>query len=270
MRYQSYNNRGNYFWLIMMLILIFGGARFFMLFLGIVFLLFPLLIFIFVLFTLFNIINKNSHIYTYTSTQTPEHNKFVELLARISAHLMNADGKVEPIEIQTFKNFFVTRLGFSNNALLLVEDLLKKELKKEHNLNELADEINHQFNYDLKCVMLDLLYQIAYCDFELHDTEEKMLHEIASLLQISYEDVNFIIRRYQRASSGVASSEEEDRYFRILGLQRGATQEEIRDTYRILVKKFHPDVVSHLGEEFKKANETKLKEITEAYQKLKK
>lgn len=54
----------------------------------------------------------------------------------------------------------------------------------------------------------------------------------------------------------------------VLGVGRNATQEEIKTAYRKLVKKYHPDKVNHLGEEFKDLAEQRFKNIQEAYQAL--
>ncbi|MEI7999139.1 MAG: DnaJ domain-containing protein, partial [Candidatus Omnitrophota bacterium] len=60
-----------------------------------------------------------------------------------------------------------------------------------------------------------------------------------------------------------------DHYLRILGLAEGVKQAEIKSAYRQLAKKFHPDVVAHLGDEVRLASEKRMKEILEAYEFLK-
>ncbi|HTU01405.1 MAG TPA: DnaJ domain-containing protein, partial [Candidatus Sulfotelmatobacter sp.] len=52
-------------------------------------------------------------------------------------------------------------------------------------------------------------------------------------------------------------------YYDILGLRRGASEQEIKRAYRKLARKHHPDV--NPGD---KSAETKFKEITEAYEVL--
>jgi uncharacterized membrane protein YkvA (DUF1232 family) len=54
----------------------------------------------------------------------------------------------------------------------------------------------------------------------------------------------------------------------ILGVNRHASESEIKNAYRKLANKYHPDKVNHLGEEFKELAEKKFKDIQEAYQKL--
>ena len=52
-------------------------------------------------------------------------------------------------------------------------------------------------------------------------------------------------------------------YYEVLGVQRGASEEEIKKAYRKEAKKYHPDL--HPGD---KAAEAKFKEINEAYEVL--
>ena len=56
--------------------------------------------------------------------------------------------------------------------------------------------------------------------------------------------------------------------YEILGLPRSATDAEIKHAYRELANKYHPDKVSHLGEEFRAIAHQKFKEIQAAYQAL--
>ena len=62
----------------------------------------------------------------------------------------------------------------------------------------------------------------------------------------------------------------EEKYYAILGLAPGAGFADIKAAYRKLSMQYHPDKVGHLGEEFKKVAEEKMKEINNAYEFLKK
>jgi len=59
------------------------------------------------------------------------------------------------------------------------------------------------------------------------------------------------------------------RYYRILGLKDGASQEEIKKAYRQLAKEHHPDKFVNASDSDKKYHENKMKEINEAYENLK-
>ncbi|MGD0278918.1 MAG: DnaJ domain-containing protein [Smithella sp.] len=57
----------------------------------------------------------------------------------------------------------------------------------------------------------------------------------------------------------------EKRYSNLLGLKGNVSEENIKDRYRKLMSKYHPDKVQHLGREFQQMAEDKTKEIQEAY-----
>ena len=53
--------------------------------------------------------------------------------------------------------------------------------------------------------------------------------------------------------------------YEILGIKNNATKEEIQAAYKQKVKQYHPDKVSHLGEELQKVANEKFIEIKNAY-----
>jgi len=56
--------------------------------------------------------------------------------------------------------------------------------------------------------------------------------------------------------------------YKILGVDRSASQDNIKHAYRLLAGKYHPDKVEHLGEEFKALAEKRFKDIQKAYREL--
>ena len=56
--------------------------------------------------------------------------------------------------------------------------------------------------------------------------------------------------------------------YTVLGIPINASPEEIKQAYRNLANKYHPDKVQHLGEEFGRLAEKRFKEIEAAYRKL--
>jgi DnaJ like chaperone protein len=57
--------------------------------------------------------------------------------------------------------------------------------------------------------------------------------------------------------------------YKILEIDRSASSEDIKRAYRRLAGRYHPDKVTHLGEEFKALAEKRFKDIQQAYDQLK-
>ncbi len=58
--------------------------------------------------------------------------------------------------------------------------------------------------------------------------------------------------------------------YTILEVDSSATDEQVKRAYRKMAGKFHPDKVSHLGDDYGKLAEEKFKAVNEAYEKIKK
>ena len=59
-------------------------------------------------------------------------------------------------------------------------------------------------------------------------------------------------------------------YYEVLGVNKGASESEIKSAYRKMAKKYHPDKVASLGEQAQQAAKEKFQEINNAYEKIKK
>ena len=63
-------------------------------------------------------------------------------------------------------------------------------------------------------------------------------------------------------------SDESNDPFVILNVSRNATKDEIKKAYKELIKKYHPDKVAYLGDEFQKMAHKKMVNIQKAYETL--
>ena len=71
---------------------------------------------------------------------------------------------------------------------------------------------------------------------------------------------------YQRTNN--TYTPDKSRYYTILGVSRGASQDEIRKAYHKLAKEHHPDRFVNSSDSEKKYHENKMKEINDAYENL--
>ncbi len=257
------------FWMLFLFIIRITGIFFLLLVL-----LIPLAILLLVVGNLFWIIRRNQTFKQYLKGHSESHNKFFILLIICSAKVLAADGKIDQAEIQMVKNFFMMNFGFRDKSLLWVEETLQKELRYNRSVVFLAMDINKHFDYPTKLAMVDFLFRLAGSDSAINENEKKVLNEFIAALGINTNDQAFLRARYYTGSSRYSSSSTSkgkgrEHYLRILGLVEGVSQDEVKSAYRQLAKKFHPDVVAHLGDDVRLASEKRMKEILEAYEFLK-
>lgn len=62
--------------------------------------------------------------------------------------------------------------------------------------------------------------------------------------------------------------EDKSKYYKILGLESGASKEEIKKAFREKAKQHHPDKFANEAQNVRDYHEAKFKEINEAYNKL--
>ncbi len=92
---------------------------------------------------------------------------------------------------------------------------------------------------------------------------------MASLVFLAIESVRSRVgREHREAEEDVRDEEHVPPSYTVLGLSPGASQEELAAAYRKLARQYHPDKVSHLGEEFVEMAHEKFREIQEAYETL--
>ena len=83
------------------------------------------------------------------------------------------------------------------------------------------------------------------------------------------QDPGYHGSRENAAAEEISSSESvgKDPYA-VLGVDRSASEDEIKRAYRQLAAKYHPDKVTYLGEEFRELAAKRFKEIKAAFDAL--
>lgn len=72
----------------------------------------------------------------------------------------------------------------------------------------------------------------------------------------------------EAGDEGDTVAEEETDPYRLLGVKRGASEEEVRKAYRDLLARYHPDRLHHLGEEFRLMAARKTVALNRAYDEI--
>lgn len=176
----------------------------------------------------------------------------------LSAAIMKADGKVTRNELDYVKQFITNNFG-ADRAPEYVK-ILGELIKKDFNLQEVSTQIRQYMDYSSRLMLIQFLFGIALSDGKSHGSEIDIIQTISSFLGISNNDYVSIKAMFIKDTNSA---------YQILEISPDATNDELKKAYRELAKKYHPDKVSHLGEEIKKAAEVKIIKLNAAYEAIK-
>ncbi|MBQ2216533.1 MAG: DnaJ domain-containing protein, partial [Prevotella sp.] len=101
----------------------------------------------------------------------------------------------------------------------------------------------------------------AQADGSVHQKEIEAIKEVGNSLHLSQQDIDSMLN----LQGGVNDL---DAAYKVLGISKNATDDEVKAAYRKMALKHHPDRVATLGEDVKKAAEKKFQEINDAKDKI--
>ncbi|GMT43024.1 MAG: co-chaperone protein DjlA [bacterium] len=196
---------------------------------------------------------------------------FVTYLATIMTKIAMADGRVDPGEVKTIHRFFERELGFSGMDLRFIDALIDQTRRVNPDLGQIALSFRSVGNREQTLLLMDICYRIAMADGKITVSEQKELDFLASHLGVNREEHQRIKNRYRAGEykTSVQDYAAMDDYT-ALGISRSASNDEIKKAYRQMASQYHPDKVSHLGKELIDFANKKFKEITGAYENVKK
>jgi DnaJ like chaperone protein len=109
--------------------------------------------------------------------------------------------------------------------------------------------------------LLHFLFGIAGADGSLSTAEINKLHEIAGHLRVGTYDFESIKAMFVKSA---------DTAYKILEIDKSASDEEVKSAYRRMAKKYHPDKVITQDEAIKRGAEEKFKQVQMAYEHIQK
>jgi DnaJ like chaperone protein len=180
------------------------------------------------------------------------------LLVLIAA-VMKADGKVVKSELDYVKQFFLKQFGSERTQELLIT--LREILKKDIPVQDVSLQIKAYTLYPARLQLIHLLFGVASVDGNVDVAELNVIKDIAAYLGITSVDFSSIKAMFFK---------EVDGDYKILEIDKNVSDEEVKKAYRRMAVKYHPDKVSHLGEEFQKSAKEKFQKVQEAYENVKK
>jgi len=198
-----------------------------------------------------------------TATNTNHHQTrggdFGAAMLILFAAVMKADEHLKKSELEFVKRFLIENFGTNYTKQRM--ELFKKILTQNIDISTVCNQIKINMDMHSKIQLIHVLFGLSKSDNEIHKNELNIISNIANLIGVNKLDFKSIKAMFIEDTKSA---------YKILGLDSNADNSEIKLAYRKMAIKYHPDKVSHLGDEFSKIAEEKFKSINDAYQKIKK
>ncbi|MFN8258718.1 MAG: TerB family tellurite resistance protein [Bacteroidales bacterium] len=201
---------------------------------------------------------------------------------KLSVLIFTADKKLSASEVKKIKAYMSNE--FSPEIGIASEKFAKQVSTDKNKIRQICISLK-DLTYAERIGFVTQLFSMAASDGKFCDAEEEVIKKIAAILHIGKKRY-LIIKANVLNSNPEYQAKEKDKYknfqfldqffipaynpFIILGLSNDASIEEIKKTYRELVKTFHPDVTLDKSEGYRKKASEKFIEINDAYEKIKK
>ena len=180
-------------------------------------------------------------------------------LLALASLVIKADGRVSQVELDYVRSYFVSAYG-KNRANATFKIFNDNINKKEVSSISIGRLFNTVLKYESRLQVIHFLFGIAKADGNVSSAELQKLLEFSNLLKLSSADFESIKAMFIDQVGGA---------YKILEIDKSASNQKIKKAYRDLAKKHHPDKVQHLGAAYVKAAQEKFQKIQKAYQRIK-
>ena len=184
---------------------------------------------------------------------------FMVSMLVLFASVMKADKELLKSELDFVKQFLKNQ--FHTNDVQDFMVLFKDILNQDYHLRDVCRQIQRSMDHPSRLELVHVLFGLSQADGHIHPEEIKIIHTIARYMNINENDFISIQAMFVRDSKSD---------YKVLEISSDATDEEVKKAYRKMANKYHPDKVSHLGDELQKLAEEKFKSVNDAYQTIKK
>ena len=190
-------------------------------------------------------------------TQSGDFEVSLLILASI---VIKSDGSQDQRELDYVRKQFVSLYGKerANKAFRLFKGINQQ---KNISTRQVCLQIKQMMDHPSRLQLMHFLFGIAKADGMVRNEEERQIYTIAGYLGISSRDYNSIKAMFYSSR---------DNAYKILEIDKSATDDEVKKAYRRMAKKYHPDKVAHLGKEHQIGAEEKFKQVQKAYEQLQK
>jgi len=181
-------------------------------------------------------------------------------LLSLCSVVIKADGNVSQREMDYVQQYFVSTYGKekANAIFRTFNDVIKKG---EISAQRICDYMNMRTSIEVRMQLVHFLFGIAQADGSVSNAEITKIKEIAGYLRIGHSSFESIKAMFIKNA---------DNAYKILEIEKSATDNDVKKAYRTMAKKYHPDRVNTENEAIKKGAEEKFKEVQIAYETIQK
>ena len=178
----------------------------------------------------------------------------------LAAIVIKSDGKVDKRELDFVRVTFINMYGKDRayHAFKLFKGIIAD---KNISTRQVCLQINQNMTHASRLQLLHFLFGVAKSDGTVTQSEMSKIHTIAGYLNIRDYDFNSIKAMFYN---------EVDGSYKILEIEKSATNDEVKKAYRKMVKKYHPDKLRNLGPEHLEGAEDKFRQVQAAYEHIQK
>lgn len=176
--------------------------------------------------------------------------------------VIKANGQISQSELDFVRMRFVEMYGKERaNAVFRTFNELVKG--REISAYRVSTYLRVRTPYETRLQILHFLFGIAKADGIVSADEVRQIQEIAQYFAISQPDFESIKAMFvQSQTESIRDA------YTILEIDRNATDAEVKQAYREMAKKYHPDRVITQDEAIKKGAEEKFKQVQQAYEQI--
>ncbi len=181
-------------------------------------------------------------------------------LLSLASLVIKADGSVSQTELDYVRQYFVQAYGKerANATFKVFNEVIKK---REVSAVNICNLLRQRTRYESRLQILHFLFSIGNADGHVTEAEMREIENISRYLGVQTRDFESIKAMFFKNP---------DSAYKILEIERTATDSEIKTAYRTMAKKYHPDKLQHMDEVYRKGAEEKFQKVQEAYEQLQK
>lgn len=181
-------------------------------------------------------------------------------LLSLSAIVIKADGNISQQEMDYVRTYFVQAYGKerANAIFRTFNDVIKKRELSEARIGQF---LASRTQYAARLQIVHFLFGIANADGIVSEAEASKIRDIAGYLRISRKDFESIMAMFFKTT---------DNAYKILEIEKSASDAEVKKAFRSMAKKYHPDKIQHMDEAYIKGAEEKFRKVQEAYEQIQK